>query len=1029
MKKCCVLVLSLFLSISLYAQQAKYKGVVKDPDGNTIPGVTVYVKNTGTGTATIDDGSFTLSASENDVVMFSFVGFESVEITLGTRTELEITLKPDATTLDETVVIGYGSLKKSSLTAAVTSVKSEDLVKTSITSVDQGLQGRAAGVVVMNTSGQPGAATSIRIRGTSSVMGTNEPLYVVDGVPIVGGGASAGSFNSPGLNPMASINPNDVESIEILKDASATAIYGARGANGVILITTKRGSKGKVKTSFDAYFGVQQISKKMDMLNAIQLAELGNEASDNAGVDRNPVFASINNLRKHSTNWQDEIFRIAPIQNYEIGFSGGGEKSTYFLSGGFFSQDGIIIGSDYKKGNIRFNVDQEITSRIKVGTTSNFTYSHSNSVVTNYEGAFASSIASWALEMNPGLPVKNADGTYVYENNIAKPAVGNPVQDAEENEQVTKSARFIGNVYGELKIFDELSFKTSFGIDYYNVKEQGFIQNYVKRGESNNGFASIGNGNGYTWVWENTLSYNKVFNKKHTVNAVAGITSQKFEGESLVVAVADFEDGRLGFHAIQQGAKKQMTNTAYSGWQMLSYLARVNYDYNGKYIATVTARVDGSSKFGSKYKYGFFPSASAAWNIAREDFMQSLNNLSNLKLRASYGIVGNEGIAPYSSQGLLQPTEAYIGDTEIIKGQGPYTIDNKDLKWETTAQFNLGLDAGIFNNRYSLTFDYYIKKTSDLLLLVVVPAHTGYDAAMRNVGSLENKGFEITLNTVPIANNKFVWESNLAFGYNRNKVTDLAGATESLRGTTIIGVSDWTEVKEGKPIGAFYGYQTNGIVQLGEDLSSIPYFADGVGITYGDRKYVNHDDSDNILDSKDKIELGNANPDFTYGWNNTFSYDFGSKGGGLSLNIYLQGVYGNEIANFNLFSLESFDGTKNNSTVALNRWTKDNPSNKYPRANAKTYPNRFSSHQVEDGSYLRIKDITLAYDLPSAWLDKVSFSKIQFYISAKNLYTFTDYSGFDPEVSRFGTNNLSMGADYGSYPMPRLFMIGLRANF
>lgn len=1027
LKLCCLLLFICSWS-NANAQHKKYSGIVTDTDGTPLINVSVLVKNTTNGTVTDVDGKFNIDAMVGDYLVISYIGYEATEIGLSNNLAITISMTKQSIYLNEMVVVGYGQMKKSDLTAAIASVKSKDLIKTSITSIDQGLQGRAAGVVVTNISGQPGAGTSIRIRGTSSVMGTNEPLYVIDGIPVINGGASSGAMHSPSLNPMALMNPNDVESIEVLKDASATAIYGARGANGVILVTTKRGRKGKVRTSVNAYYGLQTVAKEMDMLSAKQLAILGNEATDNAGVERKLVFADLNNLRKRSTDWQNEIFRIAPIQNYELAFSGGSDKSTYFLSTNFFSQDGIILGSDYKKGSLRFNLDQELSKRIKIGNTMNATYNQSSGVVTNYEGAIASSITSWALEMNPGLSVRNQDGAYVYENNISNPAVGNPVQDANTYEQLNKTLRITGNMYADILIANGLNFKTTIGVDYYNVKDMSFASVDIKRGEAGEGIAIVGQTDGYTWVWGNTLSYNDKFAEKHSVNIVAGITAQKYEGTAVIVSRSGIEDGRLGYHSIQEGSKIQMANTGYSSWQMLSYLTRVNYGYDNRYLLTLTGRVDGSSKFGANNKYGFFPSTAFAWRISEENFMKGQNAIDNLKLRVSYGLVGNEGISPYSSMGLLQGTEAYIGSSQVIKGQAPYTLGNQDLKWETTAQFNIGFDIGIYKGQYSLSADYYIKKTKNLLLTVPVESHIGYDVAMQNVGNLENKGFDFTLNATPIDNSKFSWESRLTFGLNRNKVTNLPGNKNGISGTSIMGINYWTKVMEGKAIGTIYGYKADGIVQLDEDLSKIVYFP-GKSISYGDRKYVNKEGTSNVLNENDLFELGNANPDFTYGWSNTFALNLGQNNGSMNLNLYLQGVQGNSIANFNLFSLESFDGQKNNSIAALKRWTPNNSTNKYPRANALPISNVFSDHQVEDGSYVRIKDITLSYDFPTNLTKNFRCNVLQIYVSAKNAYTFTKYSGYGPEVSRFGQNNLSMGADYGSYPAPRLYMLGLKVNF
>jgi TonB-linked SusC/RagA family outer membrane protein len=565
-------------------------------------------------------------------------------------------------------------------------------------------------------------------------------------------------------------------------------------------------------------------------------------------------------------------------------------------------------------------------------------------------------------------------------------------------------------------------------MDYYNVKDQSFAPKTIKRGEASEGIATVGQSDGYTWVWENTLNYNNIFAQKHSVNVVAGITTQRYEGTPVIVSRSGIEDGRLGYYSIQEGTKIQLANTGYSSWQMQSYLARLNYGYESRYLLTLTGRVDGSSKFGKNNKYGFFPSAALAWRISEEEILKQQNTFSNMKLRLSYGLVGNEGISPYSSMGLLQGTEAYIGTSQIIKGQAPYSLGNQDLKWETTAQFNAGFDVGILKDKYSLSVDYYIKKTSDLLLTVPTESHIGYDAAIQNVGNLKNQGMEITFNASPVNNQKFRWDSNLTFGLNRNEVTYLPGNEKGISGGSIMGINYWTKISQGKAIGTIYGYKTDGIVQTGEDLSKIVYFP-GKTISYGDRKYVNKEGTSNVLNEDDLFELGNANPDFTYGWNNTFSIKLGQDKGTIGLNLYLQGVQGNSIANFNLFSLESFDGAKNNSTAALKRWTPSNPTNAYPRANASPMSNVFSDHQVEDGSYLRIKDVTLSYDFPVALMRKMSCSTLQIYVSAKNVYTFTNYSGYDPEVNRFGQDNLSMGADYGSYPIPKLYVLGLKINF
>lgn len=511
----------------------------------------------------------------------------------------------------------------------------------------------------------------------------------------------------------------------------------------------------------------------------------------------------------------------------------------------------------------------------------------------------------------------------------------------------------------------------------------------------------------------------------HGINALVGMTAQKFSSETTGVATADFEDGFLGYHSIQSGSLKQLASTGISEWQMLSYLARVNYNYADRYLLTLTGRIDGSSKFGRGNKYGFFPSMSAAWRLSEESFMKSQNVISNAKLRASYGVVGNEGIAPYSSQGIMYNTEAYVASNEIITGLTPYTISNQDLKWETTSQYDFGLDLGFLDNRLNITFDYYKKKTSDLLLYMPVSYHTGYDAVMKNVGDLENKGFDLTLNAIPFAG-KFTWNVDFTLGYNKNEVTNLAGTAEDLHGASILGITYWTKITDGKPIGTIYGYKCDGIVQLDEEPSKIPFFS-GKTLTYGDRKYVDKN-PDGVINEEDLYELGNANPDFTFGINNTFSYRFKDRSM-LALTVYLQGVTGNQIVNFNKFSLESLNGYKNNSTEVLNRWTPDNPTNDMPRATTKSAGNILSDHYVEDGDYLRVKDLTLTYTFSKSLLRAFHCEGLALSFSAKNIYTFTGYSGYDPEVSRFANDNSSMGADYGAYPMSRSYELGVKLNF
>ncbi|MEZ4947534.1 MAG: TonB-dependent receptor [Cyclobacteriaceae bacterium] len=1011
---CALLVLLLAHTAS--AQTYTVTGAVADQVEPLI-GAAIAQKGTNNGTVTDLNGKFSIQVPAGATLQISYIGYVDQEVVINADRVLNIVLQEDLNELEEIVIIGYGSVKKSDLTGSVASIKAEDFVNTAISSIDQGLQGKVAGMVVSMSSGQPGAPSSIRIRGTSSINGNNEPLYVIDGVFIVPE-TNVGAVTGPSLNPLSNINPADIESIEVLKDASATAIYGTRGANGVIIVTTKRGKKGSTVVSVNYTTSIQELRKKIPLLNAAELARLGNEAADNGGAPRRNIYASPTNLGV-GTDWQDQIFQIAPMNNMQISARGGNEQTAYAISGNYFDQEGIIKNSDFKKGNLRINLDQKLNDKVSIGTSLNINRSALKGVVTDAEGAIPSSVTSWALAFNPGLSVFDANGEYTFANNTAQPSVGNPVADINKTKQISASTRLLGNIFATWDITKDLKFKTSIGTDAVFLSEKSFVPNDVRRGEGSRGQAALANQQGVNWLFENTMSYNKKFGV-HSISAVVGHTMQAYHNEFLFTATSDFDDNRLGFNAIQVGADKTLIFNGTSGWQLQSYLGRVNYNLMEKYLFTASARVDGSSKFGTGNKYGVFPSFAFAWRMKDETFMSNVNTISDLKLRVGYGVVGNEGIPPYSSLGLLETTEAYFGENEIAKGAGPASRQNDALKWETTSQFDVGVDLGLINNRVTLVADVYYKKTKDLLLNAPVPYTSGFRFAFFNVGTLENKGFEVALNTVNTTG-KVQWNSSFNISFNRNKVLDL-NSDEGIPADPLLGINGWTSINTGQPIGTFYGYETNGIIQLNEDPTTVPRFAD-YAPAHGDRKYVDQN-GDGKLDELDKIVLGNANPDFAYGFNNTITYR------NVSLSMFIQGVYGNEIANFNLFALESFDGNQNNSTAALNRWTPENPSNEYPRANVSPRVNTFSDHQVEDASYLRVKDITISYDLARLISKRnIKVSTFKFFVSAKNLFTLTNYSGYDPEVNRFINNPRSFGADFGSYPTTKIYSTGLNIVF
>lgn len=1009
-----IIIIGLF-QFQLVAQSIDIRGTVTNGSYG-LPGASIIIKGTTRGTITDVDGNFELSVPQNATLNVSFVGHKPQDILVTGDQEYQIELQEDIEQLEELIVVGYGSVRRSDVTGSISSIKPREMMTTVVSSIDQGIQGKAPGVVVTFGSGQPGSGSTIRIRGTSSILGTLEPLYVIDGVPI-SNPQNVGAVSGPSLNPLETINPSDIESIEILKDASATAIYGTRGANGVIMVTTKRGKEGTAVVNVGYATSLQKLRNKISMLNARQLAELGNEAADNAGVDRRNIYASPVNLGV-GTDWQDQIFRIAPMHNVQAAVRGGTTNTNYAVSGNFFTQDGIIIESNFTKVNFRLNLDQKISDRLKIGTSLNLNRSVLEGVVTDSESAIPSSVTSWALEFNPGLPVTDEDGSYTYKNNTNSPPVGNPVADARNTDQQSKSTRILGNMYLEWDIVDNLKFKSFASTDAYFNKEQSFVPNDVLRGQEK-GQAGIATSNGMSWLLENTLKYSVILGS-HDLNVLVGHSLQSRKDEFLFAATSDFDDNRLGYNAIQAGKEKTFLVNGASGERLQSFLGRLNYGFKNKYLLTLSARIDGSTKFGPGNRYGIFPSLGAAWRIYQEDFLKGSDLISDMKIRFGIGRVGNEGIPPYQYLGLLETTEAYFGESEIAKGSGPSSPSNNALKWETTDQIDIGLDVGFFNNRLTIVTDVYLKKTTDLLFITPLPYTTGYKSATVNIGNLENRGLEFSFNSVNV-DRELSWSTNFNVAFNANKITKTSNGGE-ITADPLLGINGWSRVEEGQPINNFYGYESDGIIQLGDDLNQVAEFAD-YSPDYGDRKYVDQDDN-GILDEKDIVLLGNANPDFSYGLGNTLTYK------SWSLSVFLQGIYGNEIVNFNRFSLESFDGTKNNSTAALERWTHANPTNDYPRANADPRrSNTFSDVQVEDGSYLKVRDITLSYDLAQSLLERLKVSSFKVYASGKNLWVFSSYSGYDPEVNRFGQNPLQSGVDFGSYPTVKIFTFGANITF
>ena len=1018
---------SLVATPSIVVQDREITGTVTATDGETMPGVNVVIKGSTSGTVTDATGKFALSVPGNDAVLvFSFIGYASQEVAVGNRSVVDVALAPSLETLSEVVVIGYGTVKKSDLTGSVSSVKAAELKAVPTTSFERALQGRAAGVQVSQTSGQPGAEASIRIRGTSSILAQNEPLYVIDGMLINSstGDVTAGGGLGQRISPLSAINPGDIESIEILKDASATAIYGSRGANGVILITTKRGKKGASAVDFESYYGVQEASNKIDLLNAQQFAALVNEAKTNSG--QLPVYVNPENLGR-GTDWQEELLRVAPIQNYQLSFSGGNEKTQYAISGGLFDQKGVIINSNFKRYSFRTNVTSAISDRLTVGTNVAFSRTSGNTINTGLQ-FITPGVVGGALGMNPVLPVYDPSrkGGYTYENTIAGQigtVIGNPVAEVKEHKSLSTSSRFLGNVEGSYRIAKGLTFKTTFGVDAVFSKDRVFGPSWIKASEGARGEAGISNLEAFTWLNENTLTFDTDLREKDNLNVVLGYTLQEFENEYISSYVFDIPDDKLGYYNLRAALNPQPPTNGETRWSMVSYLGRAQYSLTGKYLFTVTGRVDASSKFAENNKYSFFPSAAVAWRIIEEPFMQNAQAISDLKVRASIGIIGNQAISAYQSLPLTRPMGEGVfnngtGYTFYISSQ-PEAFNNPDLKWETTRQLGIGLDAGFFEGRVSMSLDYYQKYTYDLLLSTPISSTTGFELTTLNVGNVENRGVDLEISSFNTSATSAVkWNSSLNFSINRNKVTKLATDNDVNLGSGLI-------LREGEAIGTFYGYQFEGIFQSNEEADASAVFAtqqSGANkAVAGDRKYrdVNND---GVINEDDRVILGNALSDFSWGLNNDIGYR------NFTLSFFIQASHGNEMANLNASALEDFRGLNNVSAEAgLNRWTPENPSNRYPRAlaNRSVDVGTFSSTMVEDASYVRLKNVTLGYNLPASMLQRLSVRNVRVYVSATNLLTLTDYSGFDPEGSAFGTATAYPGVDQGRYPLTKTYLLGL----
>lgn len=988
-------------------------GIVTDEKGAAVTGASVVIKGTRLGASTNAKGAFALKNVPPDaVIVISSLGYTPQEIKTGGQTRITIVLKEYIGKLNETIVVGYGAVKKSDITGAVASVREEDIKATPVLDLDRAMQGRAAGVLVTQNSARPGGAATIRIRGTGSVNAGNAPLYVVDGFP---------------TNSINDINPADIESIEILKDASSTAIYGSRGSNGVVMVTTKRGKKGASSVNFDSYYGTQSVRRKIPLLDARQYAEFINEARINAGgaayFDGSAADKPLPATLGKGTDWQDEVFRTAPIQSYQLSITGGEAKTRYAISGNYYNQEGILVNSYFKRYTLRANIDREINARVNVGLSMQAAHTKSNASRTETDGGANSGVTNAAINYAPTFPVYNSNGKYYRDQGpLNGNLVDNPVGLANEITDQVSTLRMLANFFAEYKIIEGLRFRTSWGADLSDFKTNYYATRQIGLGANTNGDASVSAGQSINWLNENTLTYTKVFARVHQLTALAGYTTQAYHNENVTANASNFIDDFAKYNNLAAGATLRTPNSGASDWALVSYLARVNYGYDNRFLFTLTARRDGSSRFGPNNKYGFFPSGAFAWRVINESFMKRQQIISDLKIRSSYGLAGNQEIGDYGYLSFISNVKYPYGTNPIIQTGGvPGGISNYDLSWEKNAQLDAGIDIGLFRNRLLITADYYVKTTSDLLFGVNVPQTTGYSSSLQNIGRVENRGLELGINTVNIDGRDFKWNTAFNISFNKNKILALDGRPEFTAGAGSGHLGVWGNtilMKVGEPLGNFYGRKVAGIFQNKAEIdASAQKSAQPGDFRYED---INHD---GVINDQDRTVIGNGNPDFFGGFNNTFSWK------GVELNIFFQGSWGNDILNFGRFDLYNLNGNNNQSADVLDRWTPANPSNTIPRANAAGGQRILSSFHIEDGSYLRLKNISLGYHLPQNLLRKASLTGVKVYVSAQNWVTFSNYKGYDPEVSRFGGSSIDQGMDYGSYPTSKTLLVGLNVKF
>ncbi len=966
-----------------------YSGQVFDDKGYILPGVYVYMENSTTGTITDENGEFHITSSKGTSLKFTCLGFKDVTLKLDSKTALHITLEADNTFLDDAVVIGYGTIKRKDLTTAVSVVSTKDLDTRPIISAGTALQGKAAGVQVIQPSGMPGSSISIRVRGATSVQASNEPLYVVDGIP---------------TDDISNIAADDIASLQVLKDASSSAIYGARAANGVVLITTKRGDSGKVELKFNSFLGFSKLGHKIEALNTEEYKELMKELAA-----KTVTVPTIPDDENRYTDWTDELFGTGVNQNYQLSISNGNDKLRYYVSAGHTSEKGIVNKAYFQRTNFRANVDSDMFRWLSANFSVGYSHNKGRSVYENRSSLRAGSILS-AINTPPFMQIWSPTDPTIYDEDAYGSRILNPMA-ANAADMTYQNDRLQGALSLNFKPFEGFNYKVTYSMDLNDSRDDYYLDPHsTSDGRSTKGRVSESLSKNSEWLLENIVTYNHQFAEKHNISLLGGSSLQRAQWHGNSIAGYDLPESYLDIHniAVANQLDEDATGGGASAWALASFLGRANYNFDDRYLISANIRFDGSSKFAPNHRWGCFPSVSGAWRISNESFMaESRNVIDDLKLRAGYGLTGNQGgIGNYSYLAMMSGRKVPPTAENSYPGLAitPNSASNPELTWEKTTQYNIGLDLSLFNSRIMFTTDWYYKKTDDLLLTISLPDNVNLPGGItRNDGQMENKGAEFVLSTKNLTGD-FKWNTDFNLSFNKNKLLKL-GLNKVYHYAEMYTTGESAIIlKEGLPLGSFYGYKSL-----------------GVNADTGDIEYEDISKNGSI-GPEDRTVIGCAQPKFIYGLTNDFSWK------GLTLSIFFQGSYGNQIFNASRIDTEGMIDFKNQSKSTLKRWKRPGMITDMPRSgNVENIHN--SSRFVEDGSYLRLKTLTLSYNLPASLIQKTILSGLQIFVTGQNLLTFTKYSGYDPEVNAYGANAVALGVDYGTYPQSKTIIAGINISF